>query len=434
MSARHHPRPGTEAENLRRRLSLLMFLQYAAPGALLPLFSLRLHELHFTPVEIGWACATQALAGLVGPLLAGQVADRWVAAERCLAVCAVVAGGLLWLLSELTSPLAVFCTSLAIWLALAPALTLGTSICFAHLRRPERHFGRVRLWGTVGWVAASWALGCWFHDPEWGCRCLTLLRPHWPRSEPADAFRLAGVLAFAFAAYALTLPHTPPQHRPNSSPLAPLAALRLLRQRNFALCCLVCLGCAATVALTSQLTPLLLVTYGIPRSWLALLLTIAQGSEVACLALLPTLLARCWMRDTVLIGLAVWTAALVILTAGRPLWLVVGSLLCNGFCVAFCLVASQVFINSRARGDIRASAQALLTLINSLGMLAGNVLVGWFRHAVGGAFPPTYAAGVAVTLTVFFVFFFGFRAERSGAAAVRRTERPREPAVAPAAE
>ena len=47
---------------MRGRLAILMFLQYAAPGAMLPLFSLRLQELQFTPVEIGWACATQALA------------------------------------------------------------------------------------------------------------------------------------------------------------------------------------------------------------------------------------------------------------------------------------------------------------------------------------------------------------------------------------
>src|SRR5205823_119688 len=85
----------------------------AAPGAGLPLFSLRLQELHFTPVEIGWVCATQALAGLFAPLFAGQVADRWWPAERCLAVCAAFAGTLLWLLSELTGPAAVFATSLA---------------------------------------------------------------------------------------------------------------------------------------------------------------------------------------------------------------------------------------------------------------------------------------------------------------------------------
>src|SRR5207245_2606631 len=83
----------------RWRLSLLMFLYYAIQGAFVPLFSLRLQELGLTPLEMGWACATQALAALVAPLAAGQIADRWLPAERCLAVCALVSGTLLWVLA-----------------------------------------------------------------------------------------------------------------------------------------------------------------------------------------------------------------------------------------------------------------------------------------------------------------------------------------------
>ena len=41
-----------------------MFLMYAPLGALIPLYSLRLQELGFTPLEMGWACATQALGSL----------------------------------------------------------------------------------------------------------------------------------------------------------------------------------------------------------------------------------------------------------------------------------------------------------------------------------------------------------------------------------
>src|ERR1700719_2036934 len=124
-----------------------MFLQYAPHGAFVPLFSLRLQELGFSPVEIGWACATQALAALIAPLVAGQVADRWFPAQRCLAVCAVLAGMILWLLTALTSWPAVFAASLAFWLVMGPANTLGTALSFAHLADPARDFGGVRLWG-----------------------------------------------------------------------------------------------------------------------------------------------------------------------------------------------------------------------------------------------------------------------------------------------
>ena len=144
------------------RLSSLMFLVYAAPGAVLPMYSRRLEQLHFSPDQTAACCATQALATVLGPLIAGHVADRWVAAERCLAVCAVLAGVTLWILAGLTTPIAVFLVCLLFWLTMVPALTLGTALSFTHLPTPERDFGPVRMWGTVGWVAPGW--------PGRGCR------------------------------------------------------------------------------------------------------------------------------------------------------------------------------------------------------------------------------------------------------------------------
>jgi hypothetical protein len=67
------------------------------------------------------------------------------------------------------------------------------------------------MWGTVGWIVASWTVGGW----------LALSPRPVPREELSDMFRVAAVLALGV--YALTLPHTPPQHRLGSA-LAPLAA------------------------------------------------------------------------------------------------------------------------------------------------------------------------------------------------------------------
>src|SRR5262245_49798713 len=118
-----------------------MFLQYTVPGAMLPMFSLRLKELGFTPVPLAWACATQSLAALVGSLVAGQVADRWCPAERCVSVCALLAGGLLWVLAELTTPASIIAVSLAFWLMMIPSLTLSTALTFAHLADAARDYG-----------------------------------------------------------------------------------------------------------------------------------------------------------------------------------------------------------------------------------------------------------------------------------------------------
>jgi MFS family permease len=394
---------------LRLRLSLLMFLQWAVPGALLPLYSVRLvRELGFDELQTGACCATQAVATVCASLVAGQVADRWFSAQRTLAVCALLAGLDLWLLAEMTRPATVFVATLVFWLLTGPLLLLGTTIGLAHLANPERDFPPVRLWGTVGWMATVWLVGYVLSGPGWVCAALARLRPHAPQVGLADGFRLGGLLALILAGYALTLPHTPPRPAAGRVP-APLAALKLLRRRRFAVYAFCMLGACVTFPFTTQNTPLLLEQLGVTKAWLGPALTLAQLSEVIMLALLPMLLLRLGLRGTMLLGLGAWTAALGVLSLGRPLGLVVASQGLNGLFIAGFMVAGQVFVNSQAAGDLRASAQGLFSCVNGLGMLAGNLLAGWLRRHSGGELPPTFLVGAVFTAGLLLTFAVGFR-------------------------
>jgi predicted MFS family arabinose efflux permease len=396
-----------------------MFLQYAVPGSMVPLVSLWLdHDLQFTPGMVGLICATQALAGVSAPLLAGQVADRWIPAQYCLVVAAFAAGLLLWLLAGMANAAAVFGVTLAFWMVMGPTVMLGTALCFAHLPFPDRQFGPVRMWGTVGWVTPLWLIGYWRADPAWLKSGWEVLRPDWPRSELADAFRLGGVFAFLLALYALTLPHTPPipalgRGKGLLARAAPLAALRTLGGRAFAIYCLCSVGVCVTLAFVTQVTPLLLTHVGVPPAWVGPTLSIAQSTEILSLALLPILLARLGPRQTMLLGLTAWALEFGILTLGRPMGLVIGCLALQGICICCFLVAGQVFVNSRAQGDIRASAQALLTFVNGLGLLIGNLLVGWVRNLAEGGFPVTFAVGAIIAIFLALIFAAGFPSPRS---------------------
>src|SRR5204863_8962560 len=37
-----------------------------------------------------------------------------------------------------------------------PTISITNSIAFANLKEPQKEFGPVRLWGTIGWIVASW--------------------------------------------------------------------------------------------------------------------------------------------------------------------------------------------------------------------------------------------------------------------------------------
>lgn len=398
---------------LRRRLSLLMFLQYAPAGAVLPMLSLHLEALDFTPREVGLSYATQSLASLVAPIVAGQIADRWVPSQLCVAVCSFISAGFIWLFASLTDFPSVFLTGLAFWAFMVPVLTLGTSLCFHQLAASGSEFGPVRLWGTVGWVAAVWVLSYWFDEPAWTEPLRAWLRPDDRHSHYSDMFRLAAVLSVVLGCYSLTLPHTPPAHK-GGVWLAPLGALRLLRLPAFAVYLGIVLGIVITIPFSTQVTPLLLQYLGLPRPWLCRTLTIAQSSEILFLGLLPVMLSRIGTQRTMLIGLVGWTVALVIQMMGAPIGFVIGSLSLNGLCIGCFLVAGQVFINRHTAGDIRASTQALFTITTGLGNLIGNVLVGEVRYLVQEQFAATFAVAAVMAVILTGLFFAGFSEEKTG--------------------
>jgi hypothetical protein len=56
----------------------------------------------------------------------------------------------------------------------------------------------------------------------------------------------------------------------------------------------------------------------------------------------------------------------------------------------------------------------LLTVTSGLGLLAGNLLVGWVRRQVEQKFVPTFGVGAVIATTLVVIFFFGFRHHEGG--------------------
>ena len=278
-------------------------------------------------------------------------------AERLLSLCSLLAGLDLWLLAQQNQPIPVFLGTLVYWLLTGPIWMLGATIGFAHLKHPERQFGPVRLWGTVGWMAAAWLVGYWFTNPEWLCLGISWLRPHQPISERPDIFRIGALLSLLFVGYSLTLPRTPPQPG-HDGRLAPLAALQMLRGREFFIYSLCFFGVCVTFPFGTQGSPLLLRQLHTDEANLPVLLTIAQATEVVCLGLLPLMLLRLGVRGTVLLGLTAWTTGLAVQALAPSRGLVAGSLGFNGLVIAGVFVAGQVFVNSRVHDGLRQRASA----------------------------------------------------------------------------
>jgi nucleoside transporter len=401
------------------RLCALVFLAYTVPGSWLPVFTLHLKSLEFTPDETAWASATVAVGSVLSPLIWGQIADRWLAVERCVSLCGLACAFLQWLLASLTDPAAIILTCIVNWFFQIPVMGLSNSFVFRTLEHPERDYGKIRLWGTVGWMAAGWCLSLWM-----GLQGGSVGPADW-----SDSFRLGGLAGLLLAVYALTMPHTPPHGGPETggSPLArlagaPLEAVRLLRDRSFGIYFLCMFAVYATMPFATQLNPLVLDRIGVSPAHLPTYLTIAQPTEVITLAILPLLTLRLGLKKTLLLGHLAWTTALVALSVGSPLGLVLMGLAAQGIFISCFVVLGQVFINRQATHDIRASVQGLFVVVSGLGQLIGNLLVGAVRDLTEDRFSLGYLMAAAAAALSMLIFLAGFETRAVTSPAISEKE------------
>src|SRR5262249_24673366 len=147
---------GSGMTSHRWKLCVMMFLEFFIWGAWFPLASDYLTTLGFSATEKSWALNAFALASLTALFFSNQFADRNFAAEKFLAFSQLVGGVCILALAWVTDFWGFFLLMLIHSLFYVPTISITNSIAFANLKDPQKEFGLVRLWGTIGWIAAAW--------------------------------------------------------------------------------------------------------------------------------------------------------------------------------------------------------------------------------------------------------------------------------------
>src|SRR5262245_60548229 len=141
---------------IRTRLSVMMFLEFFIWGAWYPLIFGYLPAIGFNENQQTMALACFNVAAIVAMFFSTQFADRNFAAERFLAFSQLVGGVAMLGLAYTKSFWPFFALMLLHCLFYVPTISITNSIAFANVKDPQKDFGLVRLWGTIGWIAASW--------------------------------------------------------------------------------------------------------------------------------------------------------------------------------------------------------------------------------------------------------------------------------------
>ncbi len=391
------------------QLGIMMFLQYAIWGAWAPvLSSYLLGDLGFSGSQVGWIYALLPLATIISPLIAGQVADRYLASEKVIAFLQLGGGVLLLFAARITEFDTLAVVMLFYCLLYAPTLALTNSVAMINMEDSEKEFGVIRVWGTLGWIAAGLMLTGWrwFGETD----ALSAMQ--------GDMLFLAGVLSLVMGLQAFLLPHTPPQ-KEGVSPWAFLESLKMLKVKDFA----VFVGITFVVATELEFYYILTAPFleseaiGISSRNIPAVMTIAQFAEIFVMAFfLSWSLKRYGMRRTLAIGVVAWPIRYIIFAVGAPAWLVIASLALHGFCYVFFFVAAFIYVDKVAPPDIRASAQSLIAIIAlGFGRFLGSLFAGWIRDVfttdAGTNWRYVFLVPCALTIFCAVAFLLFFREE-----------------------
>jgi nucleoside transporter len=387
--------------SVRSKLSVMMFLEFFIWGAWLPLIFGYLPSLGFNPEwQQPLILGTFNVAAVVALFFSTQFADRNFAAERFMAFSHLVGGAAILALAWIKRPddttpapfWPFFLLMLLHSLFYVPTISITNSIAFANLKDPAREFGPVRLWGTIGWIAAAWPLFFvlidWGKVPPYGSVPFTdwlsaALGKNTARTgadfrqATSYIFIASGAASLALAAFSLWLPHTPPKPaQGGAEQLAWLEAVKLLRF-PFVLVLFAVTFFDATV---HQIYFFWTERYftqgvGIASNWVMPIMSIGQVAEVGTMAFLGITLKRLGWRYTMVIGILGHAVRfLVFAYFPYPLPAVAVNLL-HGICYAFFFATVYIFVDEFFPKDARSSAQGLFNvLILGVGPFVGNFL------------------------------------------------------------
>jgi nucleoside transporter len=392
---------------LKLRLRIMMFLQFFIWGSWYATGGNYMKSQGMTDV-IYLAYMASPIGSIVSPFFLGMIADRFFSVQKVMGVMHILSGLFVLcapILAEQLGSTPFFLLFLLFhMLCYMPTVGLATATAFHLLHDKEREFPFVRVFGTIGWIAA-------------GIVVSFLLKG----DTTALPMYIAGAAGIAMGLYSFTLPNVPPPgagKKFSVRDILGIDAFSQLNSRPFIIFIVSLLLTSIPLATYFAYVPVFMRDAGIPDP--AYRMTFGQMSEVLFLLLLPFCFARFGVKWVLFAGMIAWILRYTLFALGAPSGLtsmIMAGILLHGACYDFVYVAGQVYIDKKATPAIRAQAQGLFVLVSyGIGQGLGTLAAGWIFNTImpedGGStlyqwqtfwfFPLVFAIVVTVLFTVGF--------------------------------
>lgn len=447
---------------IKLRLVVMNFLQFAVWGSYLVCIGNFLGRVGLGDY-ISWFYVAQGVVSIFMPAIIGAIADKFVEPQRLLGISHLTAG--LFMLAaawfgyeatmqtlagvptSITPIFTAYCLSVAFYM---PTIALSNTVAFSILKNrgfdTVKDFPPIRVFGTVGFIAAMWFVNfvgfggsaVQTQNLE-GAETLALV----PMAAQFTYMQLivCGALGLLLGLYAFSLPACPivrsagKEHKSLAQRLG-LDAFVLFKQRKMALFFIFSMLLGVSLQITNgYATPYINSFASMSESWFAenptLLVSVSQVSEALCILLIPFCLKRFGIKIVMLMAMFAWVLRFGFFGIGTTestVGIILLFLSCIVYGVAFDFfnVSGALFVEQEAAKPMQASAQGLFMLMtNGIGASVGTWIAGkivthycsWeggylvAREGIAGGWPATWLvfAGYALVVAVVFALVFRYK-------------------------
>ena len=389
---------------MKARLSLLYFLQFGVWGCYLTSFGQFLGSGGIGS-KIAWFYAAIGLVSIITPSLLGRLADRTGRPERLLAFCHFSAAVVMFSMWRygMTHPhleFGVIYPLYLLFLALyMPTMALANTAAFGLLTQSGHNtvtsFPSIRIWGTVGFVAAMWFVNsAYWKDGGLGFSLSDdITVGHMRFQYNAMQLLCSSIMGILAALYSISLPSLKPLDTTSQNVDAFKISMKdsiktLFGKREIGVFLIFVILSGVCLQISNGfVTPFITHFSGIPEYMdsfasgnATMLFSLSQISEAACILLVGISLKWRGIRFVYAIGLLAWALRFMMLGFGNPgegLWLLVGSMLVYGLAFNFITIAGHLYIQQVAPSNMKGFAQGLMMFMsNGIGATFGTIAAG----------------------------------------------------------
>jgi len=377
--------------NLKVRLALMNFLQFAVWGAYLTSMGRYLGNLGISS-EIGWFYSMQGIVSIFMPALMGIVADRWVPAQRLLGLCHLLAGLFMFATAwygfhegsntQFAYIFTLYSLSVAFYM---PTLALANSVAYFALNQAGmdtvKDFPPIRVFGTVGFILTMWLVDLMGFQAN------------------QNQFVTSGAVSILLFLYTFTLPKCPTSETAERKSFVDafgLKAFTLFKDSRMAIFFIFSMLLGVSLQITNSFANPFIFSFGANPEYAStfgvqhanILISLSQISETCCILLIPFFMKRYGIKNVMLIAMFAWVLRFGLFGLGNPgqgVWLFVLSMLVYGVAFDFFNISGSLFVDQNTHPEVRSSAQGLFMLMTNgigatIGTLAAQAVINHYTH------------------------------------------------------